>query len=494
MASTDGLGNPLSAASTRAQAGIDDFVGGLLAYETRAERILAAAQAAPDAVMAQVYAGWLWMFLESPEGPPRARRFLEAAQRAHARASDAFECLDADEVAAIEREAAQIRVLARWIEGDIAATNAAIDALIEHSPLGSRELLLVKLRQYLAFNRGDSPAMLRAILRVLPDHADNPHALGMAAFAYEQCHLLDEAEAAARGALALAPDEREPWAQHALAHVLLTRGQIEEGTRLLEGWRAGWIGLNSFMATHLAWHLALFLLARGRNAEALALYDGAVWGVSTSYSQDQAGAVQLLARLEWCGVDVGDRWRELAGFIAARGIDTVEPFLSLLYLYGLARASRPEADALLIAMRERAQVSAAAQPEAFAGTSADPSPVPLADSVWSDVVWPAALGLVAHARGEAARAWRPLGQALPGLVHIGGSHAQRDLFALLHVDAATHAGQWVDAQQALESRRRVDPDEVPVNRRLAALYRVLELPSLADEADRRARLHFPDSE
>ncbi len=45
-----------------------------------------------------------------------------------------------------------------------------------------------------------------------------------------------------RVALALSANEREPWAQHALAHVLLTQGRIEEGTRLLEGWRSGWTG------------------------------------------------------------------------------------------------------------------------------------------------------------------------------------------------------------------------------------------------------------
>ena len=45
----------------------------------------------------------------------------------------------------------------------------------------------------------------------------------MLAFAYEQCHLLEEAEATARYALQLLPSE--PWAQHALAHVLLTRGR-----------------------------------------------------------------------------------------------------------------------------------------------------------------------------------------------------------------------------------------------------------------------------
>ncbi|HEX8029269.1 MAG TPA: hypothetical protein VF491_12435 [Vicinamibacterales bacterium] len=475
MLLNDELGNLFRASSADVRSGIDDFIGGLLAYETRAEGILAAAQAHPDAVLAQVFAGWLWMFLESPQGPPQARPFLLAAERAlngqaAADAADAGGAGTPEARAAAEREGRHVKLLAHWVDGDVPGAQREADALIERFP---RDLVVVKLRQYFAFNRGDSPAMLRAILRVLPVHAENAYAHGMAAFAYEQCHLLEEAEAAARRALALRLDEREPWAQHALAHVLLTQGRIEEGTRLLEGWRPGWTGLNSFMSTHLAWHLALFHLARGRDAEALALYDDAVWGVSTSYSQDQAGAVQLLARLEWCGVDVGDRWSELAGFIAARGIDTVEPFLTLLYLYGLARAARPEADALLAAVRE-----------ADHGRR----------DVWADVVWPAAIGLVAHARGEPERAWHPLSQALPGLVHIGGSHAQRDLFALLHVDAATHAGALVDAQQALESRRRVDPDEVAVNRRLAGLYRQLDLPTLAEAAQERAARVTAESE
>ena len=58
-----------------------------------------------------------------------------------------------------------------------------------------QDLAVVKLAQYLAFNRGDAPAMLRIILAVLPAHAHNAHAHGMAAFAYEQAHRLDEAEA-----------------------------------------------------------------------------------------------------------------------------------------------------------------------------------------------------------------------------------------------------------------------------------------------------------
>lgn len=446
----DELGNPVLADSPALLAGLNDFIGGFLAYERRAERILDTAAAFPGAVLAQVYAGWLWMFLEAPEAADRARPFLAAARRA----------LTPGDTDAHAREHAHVALLADWVAGDTAAVEALAAALAARFP---HDLAVVKLAQYLAFNRGDAPAMLRAILAVLPANAHNAHAHGMAAFALEQAHRLDEAEAAAR--LALTLRRREPWAQHALAHVLLTRGRVDEGTRFLEGVQATWTDLNSFMVTHLWWHLALFYLARGRFEDALALYDREVWGVSPGYSQDQIGAVQLLARLEWVGVDVGPRWQQLAEHLQARAEDTTEPFLSLLYLLGLARAGRPEADTLLAAIAARAEAS---QGEARIA--------------WHDAALPTARGLVALARGDAATADAAFTRGLPHLVRIGGSHAQRDLFTQLQIDAASRAGRWRDAQQALELRRQADPHDVPVNRRLAVLYDQLGLPSLASAA------------
>ncbi|MCH7344802.1 tetratricopeptide repeat protein [Pelomonas sp. CA6] len=450
--SQDDLGNPLRSRSPEVVAGLNDFVGGFLAYETRAEAILALADAHPDEPLANAYAGCLWMFLESPEGPVRARHYFARAKAAAAEGA----AEEAEPAAWRERQ--HLRLLQAWIDGELPEVEALAEALSERFP---RDLFIVKLRQYLAFNRGDSPAMLRAILTVLPDNQEQAHAHGMAAFAYEQCHRLDQAEAAARRALAL--QRKEPWAQHALAHVLLTQGRVEEGLAFLESVRDSWVGLNSFMHTHLWWHLALFLLARDRVPEVLALYDREVWGISKSYSQDQIGAVQLLARLEWAGVDVGERWQDLADHIAARGEDTVEPFLSLLYLYGLARAGRPQADALRAAIEARAGQAPAHSREA-----------------WAEVAVPAAQGLLALARGAHDEARKRLAQALPGLPAIGGSHAQRDLFHLLQLQAELGAGQLLPVQQALEARRRVDPRDAPVRRVLARVYAGLGLPQLAD--------------
>jgi len=60
--------------------------------------------------------------------------------------------------------------------------------------------------------------------------------------------------------------------------------------------------------------------------------DRNIWGLSKEYSQDQIGAVSLLARLELVGVDVGDRWVDLGQYLEARVDDQLQPFLSAQYL------------------------------------------------------------------------------------------------------------------------------------------------------------------
>ena len=60
--------------------------------------------------------------------------------------------------------------------------------------------------------------------------------------------------------------------------------------------------------------------------------DRNIWGLSKEYSQDQIGAVSLLARLELVGVDVGDRWVDLGQYLEARVDDQLQPFFSAQYL------------------------------------------------------------------------------------------------------------------------------------------------------------------
>jgi hypothetical protein len=446
----DYLGNPVTGQNGATLTAIDDFVEGYLAYETRAERILGAAQADPESCLANTYAGMLWMLLEAPEAALHAAPFRDIAQSmAHS---------------ATRREQLNAGMLGAWVDDDLALAIRIGEQLTDEFP---RDLVIVKTLQYFEFNRGNAPAMLRVAMKTAAANSDVAYAHGMAAFAYEQCHLLEEAESAACAALAMR--RKEPWAQHALAHVLLTRGQIDQGARFLEEAQETWTGLNSFMITHIWWHLALFYLSQGRDREALDLYDRHCWGVAKNYSQDQVGAVSLLARFELAGIGVENRWEDLADHLAARALDTVQPFLTLQYLYGLARAGRPQAEALLNHVRH------------FAGRAPE-----FSRRVWQDVALPGCEGLYAYAHGEYEQAWQRLSLAVPRITEAGGSHAQRDLFEQILLDAALKSGRSSAAQQMLEARRRTDALGVPVNNSLALVYEKLNLPALAIQARARA--------
>jgi hypothetical protein len=447
----DYLGNTVTGGSDATLAGIDDFVGGFLGYEERLLNLLPAADADPGHCLANAYAAMLWMFLEAPDAPAKAATYIERARRAAPGAT--------------ERERGAVALVEAWAADDIVRATRIADEILAAAP---RDLAILKLHQYFDFNRGRCPEMLRVALASLPHAGDVPQLHGMAAFAYEQCHLLDDAEASAHRAIEM--QRREPWAQHAIAHVALSRGRIRQGLAFLQSMSDTWAGLTSFMYTHNWWHVALFLISEGRGAEALALYDAHVWARDRTYSQDQIGAVSLLARLELAGVDVGARWSELAEFLKVRANDVVQPFLTMQYLYGLARAGRPEAESLLDAVRR----VAATAPDATRAT-------------WAEVALPACEGLGAHARGDYAVVRTKLGPALARMLEVGGSHAQRDLFEQIYLDAVLRGGDLTFAQQLLERRRAYEPDGVPLNLALASLYERVGLPAQAEQAARRAR-------
>lgn len=447
----DYLGNIVTGAGDQTLAGINDFISGFLGYQKCAANILVASDDDPDCVLANIYTGMIWMFLEASEAPQKAIKYLKRAQKnAHL---------------VTEREQMLVQVLTHWVANEIPEALRIGEEIARAYPT---DLALVKLHQYFSFNRGDATAMLRIINIVAPNNQGNANFHGMAAFAYEQCHLLDKAENSAGKSLELNADE--PWAQHATAHVMLTQGRIREGANFMKKSSASWQGLSSFMYTHNWWHSALFDLSLGDYQAVFDAYDGKIWGVEKEYSQDQIGAVAMLARMEVAGLDVGNRWEDVAKHLKARARDVVQPFLSIQYLYGLAKAEYDEAGQLMAAVEDKA-----ANAEEFERHA------------WANVALPACRGALALARGDAQTAISNLEIALPRMAAIGGSHAQRDLFEQLLLDAHMKSGNWSVAQQMMEMRRTFDPDGVPLNNMLAGVYDKLELPQEASEA--RARYY-----
>ena len=431
---TDSLGNPVGLQHPGSMDGVNDFVEGFISSQARVVNILDTA-AADDAPLVQAYAAALHMFAETHLASANARPFLDKAL--------------ASPLQPTPRERSFIGAVQAWVDGDVLRTT---DVLEQHVSDYPRDLVALKLAHYHLFNLGDSPGMLRLALTCLPAARDVAYLHGMLAFGWEQCHLLEQAEASARLAMAMEPTD--PWAHHALAHVMLTQGRLHEGHHFLREVSGSWVGLNSFMVTHNWWHQALFALELGRHDEVLSLYDCQVWGVAKDYSQDEVNAVSLLARLELAGVDVGNRWQDLADHLVQHIADQVLPFLDMQYLYGLARAGRPQADQLLRNI------------EAHAAQVA-----PGLQHAWQRVCVPACRGLLAHARGEWQRAVDGIGQALPRLNDIGGSHAQRGLFAQLHLDALIRSGHLAAARNIIQPQQRGQPESLRLKRQAAAVDR-----------------------
>ncbi|MCA3256211.1 MAG: tetratricopeptide repeat protein, partial [Alphaproteobacteria bacterium] len=286
-----------------ALAAIDAFEDELLIYGNGAAVIFDAPRADPGLAAGHALAAAAHLFTMSPAGTARARAILDETAPLAARTS--------------LRERLLVAAIRAWADNRL---DAALDLHLEIAAHWPRDLLSAKIAVFHQLNRGDFAGMVRLTGRLADANPDRPTTLGMHAFALEQTGAANAAEAAGRTAAAAGFD---PWAQHAVAHVMDSAGRHAEGADWMAGYADGWGRCSSFLRTHNWWHLALFRLDLDDAAGALALYDAHVWGVRKDYAQDQINAVSLLARLELRGVDVGARWQDVADFLEPRTGDHI---------------------------------------------------------------------------------------------------------------------------------------------------------------------------
>src|SRR5690606_18970057 len=120
---------------------------------------------------------------------------------------------------------------------------------------------------------------------------------------------------------------------------------------------------------HIYWHLALFHLDQGRTDAVLALYDTEIRATRADDYRDLANGASMLARLEFEGVDVGDRWEELAELSARRVDDRRLVFADLHYATALLGAGA-DADAEALAGRMLADAARGATHDARVAAAA----------------------------------------------------------------------------------------------------------------------------
>ncbi|MEH1766739.1 tetratricopeptide repeat protein [Nostoc sp.] len=432
--------------SSAAVDAINGFVDQLLGVGNDAQVILKAIEADPTCAMpsagvaianAQVAA--FYLFAGGSVALTKAKYYLNLAKSYLKRAND--------------REKLYVVAIEAWANRDIAQAIAHHEAIAIAFP---RDLASVHLAQYHYRNSGNSQGMLLIAEKVFAANRDNPYMYGMLAFGLEECHRLAEAEEYGRQAIALKRDNR--WAHHAVAHVLETQGRLQEGISLMESLSDTWEYGSSAFYGHLWWHTSLYYLDIENFAKVLEIYDTRIWGrAKKDNGREQINAIALLLRLELRGVDVGSRWQELAAYLQPRIHEHTLAFLDLQYIYALVRGGKDDwAAEMLESMQTHGE-----------------NVLPYARPTWIEVGVPAARGMIAHARGDWENAIAELEPVLPDLYSTGGSHAQRDLFEQIYLDALIRDRQYHKTLNVLEKRNAARSNIPVIQRELANTYNQL---------------------
>lgn len=413
--STDARGLDVTRGDAGAIAAIDDFTTRLLRLDQGAEAILPAADEFPEVPMVRLLAAAFFLFGQTADAVRGAGDHLDAAARLLPSAN--------------ERERRLYAALRLWEANDNLRAVEALEAITAEWP---RDLVSAKCAEFLYYVLGQQHfgARFRAHMgRLAEANADDPDHLGMAAFAAELCGDFDEAERQAERSLALA--ERNPWAQHALSHVLIRQGRVAEGRARLEAFLPMLATCMRPIHSHDAWHLALLHLEEMDRDAALAVHREHIWGITPDLVTEQLDAIALLWRLELAGFAMDAEWAGIVDHVEARATETFMPFMNAHYAYALARAGRQDAvAAMLRSVGERA-------------SRADDE----ARRVWQPTGRPLIEAVVAFARGDRAGAAAQFEPVMPAMTTIGGSDAQDDLFRQTFLRSLQAAGRTADARE-----------------------------------------------
>jgi tetratricopeptide (TPR) repeat protein len=385
---------------------------GYFQFRTDAMSNLDAALAAdPEFALAHAARGILLESLKKPELHPAVADALQAASKARPTASI--------------REQHYLAALEAALAGRVTEAVTHYQQIVIDHP---HDLFAMRLAQSELFWIGEVGWM-----RDISEHAASqwsaavagyPAYLSIRAFGLEENGDYLRAEEYAR--LAVELDPAECWGAHAVAHVQIMQGRHADGVAWLSDLCANWSAANH-IAHHLWWHLALFHAEQGDYAAGLEIYDGRLRDLDSPLMQampdfyvDIQNDTALLQRLELRNVDIGERWAPVAELASARIDNHRSPFTSAHCALALAAAGRfDEASELIRCIRDF--------------VSSDQGSL---GARYAIAVLPACEAALAYRRGEYRRVIDFLLPARRNLWQMGGSHAQRDLFFQLLVDAA----------------------------------------------------------
>jgi tetratricopeptide (TPR) repeat protein len=338
-------------------------------------------------------------------------------------------------VHATAREQSHINALALAIEGRAPESLAATREHLLSYPRDA--MVLAPASSVLGLigfsgSRRREQEQLELLRGLAPHYADDWWFLGMLAFAACECGELDEAWNLIERSRAGNP--RNPYAAHNRVHVLLEKGESDRAVDYLNEWMAD-CAKETLLHCHLSWHVALFELERGNPERAWEIYrahihPGSAWGPPILIATD---APAFLWRAELAGQPRRpELWREVRGYA-----DSSFPHARIAFAdvhRAVACAATGDNAALEQLTRElREGMEAGTLP-------AGPVTETLAE----------AFG--AFAESDWARAITLFERAVPEVVRIGGSRAQRDLVGHTLLAAYLKAGRAGDAHEFIARR------------------------------------------
>ncbi|MGQ0662981.1 MAG: tetratricopeptide repeat protein [Pseudomonadota bacterium] len=424
----DQWGLPVSTTSPEAARHLDAAVTDYLGFgRDTGPRLKRALALDPDMAMALCVRGYFFKLFADAGLEPKAARALAAAERAAAGGAQ-------------PRERRHIAALGAWCAGNLRRAAELWDDILIDDP---RDVMAIRLAHFAHFYLGHAARMRDSIARVLPAWDEGVPGygfiLGAYAFGLEESGDWGAAEAFGRRAVAINP--ADIWAVHAVAHVMEMQGRHREGIEWLAALEPHWSACNNF-AYHVWWHRALFHLELGQYDDVLSLYDRRIRADQSNEYLDISNGVSLLWRLEDDGVDVGERWRELADKSETRATEHLLAFADAHFVMALAADHRIEA--------------ARSALESIEALPKDPDNTETA--VLAEVGLPLLAAILAFRSGDFSRTVDLLLPIRYEIYRIGGSHAQRDVCQRMLLLATVRSGRLALARALLAERTRLKPN------------------------------------
>jgi hypothetical protein len=389
-----------------------------------------AQKAAPDFAMAHLGKAWVFILANDPGLKIQAAALVETARS----------------LALNEREQHHLAALSHLVEGSRAAAVAVLDRHLMRYPF---DLVAHQGAALTDGFLGRFHCVRDRSARALPfwskDQPGYGTLLAFHGFGLEEAGEYARAEDESRESAEI--DPLSFWPHHTVAHVMEMTGRPEDGLGWMVAREALWSTPDHLNQVHIWWHKALFHLELGQYEAALALCDGPLRATQRPVALSLTNATALLWRLDTLGVDVGQRWRELAVSWEGHADGKCLVFADIHAAMAKLRSGEEAmVERRLTAMRE----TAASGLEAA--------------GLYRTVGIPIVEGLAAFHHGAYAEAVELLLPVRFDLWQIGGSYAQRDVVNWTLAEAAVRAGQRDVALSLAYERLATRPRSAP-NRR-----------------------------